>query len=107
MRFPLDVISEAVPKQENEYQNVPEFVSNLQDNLRSTHAFVRTQLSRTAERQNRQYDMGIKVFTYKKGQLVWRNQKRNIPCRKAKVARHWTRPWIITEKLSVFFQDPV
>lgn len=42
----------------------------------------------------------VKRQNYKVGDLVWRNQKKNTPGKKAKIARHWTGPWAITETLS-------
>ena len=41
----------------------------------------------------------MKEFRYIRGDLVWRNQKKATPGVKCKISRHWTGPWIITEKI--------
>ena len=46
------------------------------------------------------YDVKVRPVTYKVGDLVWRNQKRNAPGLKSKIVRHWTGSWVIVEKLS-------
>ena len=42
----------------------------------------------------------LRIKQYSVGQLVWRFQKQNCPGRKAKIARHWSGPWIIVSKFS-------
>ena len=46
------------------------------------------------------YDANVKRKNYEVGDLVWRNQKKNIPGLKLKIARQWTGPWVIVTKLS-------
>lgn len=100
MRYPLDLISDSAFQENSNYECHSDFVSDLQQKLKSVYAFARAHLSSAAARQKRQYDLKAKQINYEKGQLVWRNQKRNLIGRKLKIARHWTGPWVIVEKLS-------
>ncbi|CAC5407316.1 unnamed protein product [Mytilus coruscus] len=42
----------------------------------------------------------VRPVVYNVGDYVWRNQKKKCSRIKLKIARHWTGPWVITEKLS-------
>ena len=72
----------------------------LEDKLRKAHSFARKNLGNEAKRQKSIYDHNVREKKYGVGDLVWRNQKKNIPGQKTKIARHWTGPWIIIEKVS-------
>ncbi|CAC5382314.1 unnamed protein product [Mytilus coruscus] len=99
MRMPLDLLTE---KLENNKENrlATEYAVTLEDNLRKAQRFARENLGVEAKRQKSIYDRNVKSKTYEVGDRVWRNQKKNIPGQKAKIARHWTGPWIIIEKMS-------
>ncbi|CAC5379235.1 unnamed protein product [Mytilus coruscus] len=99
MRMPLDLLTE---KLENNEENrlATEYAVTLEDNLRKAQRFARENLGVEAKRQKSIYDRNVKSKTYEVGDRVWRNQKKNIPGQKAKIARHWTGPWIIIEKMS-------
>ena len=83
-----------------ESENFTTYVEKLEKSLREAHDVARRHLKMAAERQKMVYDNKVKLQTYKVGDLVWRNQKKSLPGIKTKIARHWTGPWIITEKLS-------
>lgn len=97
MVLPLDVMTEP-PVTDPGVQNETEYVMGLQQNIREIHRLAREQLNKEAKRQKRQYDTRVKAREYKVGQLVWRYQPNNTPGRKPKISRHWTGPWVITEK---------
>ena len=61
---------------------------------------ARNHLKISAERQRITYNLNVKKLGYEIGDLVWRNQKKNIPGLKSKIARHWTGPWVIVDKFS-------
>ncbi|CAG2252348.1 unnamed protein product [Mytilus edulis] len=99
MRMPLDLLTE---KLENNEENrlATEYAVTLEDNLRKAQRFARENLGVEAKRQKSIYDRNVKSKTYEVGDRVWRNQKKNIPGQRPKIARHWTGPWIIIEKMS-------
>ena len=79
-------------------ENVNGLLPRLQLNLKRIIAFVRKNLSRSAEKQKKQYDAHVKELKYTVGELVWCNQKKILHGVKTKISRHWTGLWIITEK---------
>ena len=99
--LPIDILTDSLTEEgivETE-DNINGFVPQLQSNLKRKHAFVRNNLSKSAEKQKKHYDSHVKEISYNVGDLVWRNQKKTVPGVKTKITRHWTGPWIITEKL--------
>jgi hypothetical protein len=50
-----------------------------QNNLKEGHEIARKKLNAAAKRQKMTYDVKVRPVTYKVGDLVWRNQKRNAP----------------------------
>ena len=99
--LPIDILTDDIAEEgtvESE-DDISGFVPQLQSNLKRIHAFVRNHLSKSAEKQKKHYDSHVKEICYKVGDLVWRNQKKTVPGVKTKIMRHWTGPWIITEKL--------
>lgn len=102
MRTPLDLMTEklkdnGVPE---ESQMATEYADQLEENLRKAHRFARENLGVEAKRQKSVYDRNVRSKTYKVGDLVYRNQKKNVPGKKAKIARQWTGQWIIVDKIS-------
>ena len=99
--LPVDILTNnASASDTNENQgNVNGFVPTLQSNLKRIHAYVRKNLSKSAEKQKKHYDAHVKELKYAVGDLVWRNQKKTLPGVKTKITRHWTGPWKISEKL--------
>lgn len=101
MQFPLNFITSNIEEDPEETcLFTTDYVLDLQENLREIHDLAREHLRGAAERQQKIYDGTVRNQNYSVGNLVWRNQKKNIPGRKSKIARHWTGPWIIIEKLS-------
>lgn len=100
MRFPIDFITEKLNIEGRERTFVTEYVANLEDRLSEAHKIARLNLGISAERQKLIYDAGVKSKRYSVGDMVWRNQKKNVVGRKSKIARHWSGPWVICEKLS-------
>ena len=97
MTVPIDLLTDPVPGKE--ISTASEYVMKLQEKLKTAHHYVKDTLKIGAERQKKQYDCRVTEFTYKQGDLVWRNQKKVTPGMKCKISRHWTGPWIITEKI--------
>ena len=101
MRFPLDFIADDIEDEESPTDIfATEYILDLQENLREINKLAREQLRSAAERQKFAYDHSVHSKNYEVGDLVWRNQKKNVPGKKSKIARHWTGPWIIMEKLN-------
>ncbi|KAK3107787.1 hypothetical protein FSP39_022147 [Pinctada imbricata] len=97
--FPLEILTEPLECQD-ETHFISEYVTQLDIYLNEAHEFARINIKAAAERQKINYDTKVRPVEYNIGDLVWRNQKKNIPGIKAKIARHWTGPWIIMDKLS-------
>ncbi|CAC5367980.1 unnamed protein product [Mytilus coruscus] len=100
MKFPLDVISERIEQDKPQTEFASDYANKLEEKLREAHKIAREHLKVASERQKFQYDENVKEKIYSDGQLVWRNQKQNIPGKKVKICRNWTGPWVITKKLS-------
>jgi len=98
--FTLNIMTGDLNSEKNDIF-VSDYVISLHDKLRKAHTCAREQLKVAAERQKQHYNLGVKSKdNYKIGDLVWRNQKQNIVGRKAKMSRHWTGPWVITDIFS-------
>ena len=97
--LPIDILTDNIAEEGTVETDISGFVPQLQSNLKRIHAFVRNNLSKSAEKQKKHYDSHVKEICYNVGDLVWRNQKKTVPGVKTKITRHWTGPWIITEKL--------
>ena len=100
MTFPLDMITDPIGIEKDERKLTSEYVRILENNLKEGHEIVRKNLNAAAKRQIMTYEVKVRPLTYKVGDLVWRNQKRNAPGLKSKIVRYWTGPWVIVEKLS-------
>ena len=100
MKFPLDIISERIEQDEPQSEFASDYANKLEERLREAHEIAREHLKVSSERQKFQYDGNVKEKIYSDGQLVWRNQKQNIPGKKAKICKNWTGPWVIINKLS-------
>ena len=98
MRMPLDLMTEKLRNNEN--MLATEYAASLEENLRNAQRFARENPGLEAKRQKSTYDRKVRSRNYEVGDLVWRNQRRNVPGKKAKIARHWTGPWIIVDKVS-------
>ena len=90
MTGPIDLLNDPVPGEE--ISTTSEYVMKLQEKLRAEHHYGRDTLKIAAERQKKQYDCRVNVFTYKYSDLVRRNQKKLTPRIKCKISRHWTGP---------------
>ncbi|CAC5407656.1 unnamed protein product [Mytilus coruscus] len=100
MSFPLNLMTETVSDDNEEENFISEYVNKLEHKLREAHELARNNLKSAAERQKNIFDAKVRPVVYNVGDYVWRNQKKNVPGIKLKIARHWTGPWVITEKLS-------
>ena len=98
MAIPLDIMTEKL-SEPNEEVNASEYASDLRDKLRSMYELVRNHLQKASLRQKKQYDCRVKEHNYSVGDHVWRNQWQSPPGLKAGIRRHWTGPWMVTEKL--------
>ena len=70
----------------------------MNSNLRDAHDFARATLKTAAERQKNSYDTKVRLVEYKVGDLVWRNQKKNVAGIKQKIARKWSGHLVIVRK---------
>ena len=104
MAIPLDIMTEKL-SEPNEEVNASEYASDLRDKLRSMYELVRNHLQKGSLRQEKQYDCRVKEHNYSDGNHVWRNQWQSPPELKAGIRRHWTGPWMFTEKLYGLFSD--
>ena len=88
MAFPLEIITEKIEEDRDEPKYVSEYVSELEDRLRESHEVARRHLKASAIRQKFSYNTNANRHNYDKGDLVWRNQKKNVPGLKLKISRH-------------------
>lgn len=79
MSFPIDIITDTVDEAPNEPKYVSEYVKEMEDRIRTAHDTARKHLKVSAKRQKMLYNTNVKYHIYEKGDLVWRNQKKNIP----------------------------
>ena len=97
MTIPIDILTDPIAGEEAPMTS--DYVVQLQSKLIKSHRLVRNTTKKAAERKKKQYDCRIQEYTYKCGDLVWRNQKKATPGVKCKISRHWTGPWVIVEKI--------
>ena len=88
MTFPLYMITDPIGIEKDERKLTSEYVRILENNLKEGHEIARKNLNAAAKRQKMTYDVKVRPVTYKVGDLVWRNQKRNAPGLKSKIVRH-------------------
>jgi hypothetical protein len=82
MRMPLDLMTEKLRNNEN--MLATEYAASLEENLRNAQRFARENLGLEAKLQKFTYDRNVRSRNYEVGDLVWRNQRRNVPERKLK-----------------------
>jgi hypothetical protein len=99
MSFPIDIITDKVDEAPHEPKYVSEYVKEMEDRMRTAHGTARKHLKVSVKRQKMLSNTNVKYPIYEKGDLAWRNQKKNIPGLKLKITRHWTGPWVIIDKL--------
>ena len=71
--LPIDILTDDIAEEgtvESE-DHISGFVPHLQSNLKRIHAFVRNNISKSAEKQKKHYDSHVKEICYKVGDLVW------------------------------------
>ncbi|VDI10971.1 Hypothetical predicted protein [Mytilus galloprovincialis] len=100
MSFPINIITEPIEEMSQDPKYTSEYVTELEERLREAHDLARKHLKKSAERQKILYNTNVKRHKYEKGDLVLRNQKKNTPGLKLKIARQWTGPWVIIDKKS-------
>lgn len=79
MSFPIDIITDTVDEAPNEPKYVSEYVKEMEDRMQAAHDTARKHLKVSAKRQKMLYNTNVKYHIYEKGDLVWRNQKKNLP----------------------------
>ncbi|CAC5386202.1 unnamed protein product [Mytilus coruscus] len=99
MSFPIDIITEQIDEMLPAPKYASTYVQELEERLKGAHDLARKHLKVSAERQKISYNTNVKRHNYEID-LVWRNQKKNIPGLKLKIARQWTGPWVVVDKKS-------
>ena len=99
MCIPLEIISENLPGEEM-YTNESEYVRNMGAELEKMYRLAREMTCVSAERQKINYDKSAKHVSYEVGDLVRRHQKNIKTGTKVKLARCWTGPWQVIQRLS-------
>jgi hypothetical protein len=85
--------------QEIKYRSPEEYVTNQMEKMEMAYEYVRNNLAKNAVRQKRIYDLKASGNNLEKGQKVWLYipfQRKGLS---PKLARKWTGPYIIIEKL--------
>lgn len=98
--IPLNLMTEINVTEEEPSTNESAYVRKLELELATTGEIVRELTGKTSQRQKRYYDRKVREINYDIGELVRRNQPKIITGTKAKLARSWTGPWTIVQRLS-------
>ncbi|VDI26372.1 Hypothetical predicted protein [Mytilus galloprovincialis] len=99
MSFPINIITEPIEEMSQDPKYTSEYVTELEERLREAHDLAR-KIRNQGKAEKFYITPMLKRHKYEKGDLVWRNQKKNTPGLKLKIARQWTGPWIIIDKKS-------
>ena len=107
MRMPLDIVAGSLNKldrdeddDEIDYRNEHFYVAKIRQELETTHEIARENLQKSAIRQKEYYDRNVKDIKYCTGDLVRRWQPQTMKGTKRKLARNWTGPWVVVERLT-------
>ncbi|CAH8654098.1 unnamed protein product [Dicrocoelium dendriticum] len=105
VRLPSDV---RLPRSQQVYPSVVEYVSKLLDSVRRTHEAARIHLANAQRRQKEYYDKKVFGVPLKAGDLVYLHQApvSGIP---AKLHREWAGPYVvdrIISDLTCVIRDP-
>ena len=96
--LPLDIITPPIPGEEA--LSVPEYVLNVQKNMREAHDHARECLQKAAVRQKRGYLTRFNGKTYAPGDLVWYWFPRFKKGKTPKFIAGWEGPMVVIKKLS-------
>ena len=99
--LPVDLATEKVNAEQSTIpKNQAEYVRELQRSLNEMYDIVRDVTNKLSFRQKRYYDRNVRSTNYDVGDLVRRSQPKVMIGTKSKLARKWTGPWIIMQRLS-------
>ena len=101
IKLPVDIATEKVDiGQSSVPKTQAEYVRELERSLNEMYDIVRDVTGKLSFRQKRYYDRNVRSSNYDIGDLVRRNQPKVMVGTKSKLARKWTGPWIVVERLS-------
>lgn len=98
--IPLNIMTEINVTEEEPSTNESAYVRELELELATTGEIVREVTGNISQRQKRYYDRKVRGINYDICELVRRNKPKKITGTKAKLARSWTGPWTIVQRLS-------
>ena len=92
--MPVHISHGRPPNACSPHRNV--FVDEMTRDVRRAHRIARDHIGRSAERQKKYYDRGLKPILYEAGQKVLMYH----PLKKRGIQRFWTVPWEVVERIS-------
>ena len=99
-RAPLDIVLGSIPGEESSYNSYDEYVCQLQEKLRRTHALAREHLNGAAIRRKDDYDIKVKGKTFKKGDWVWYFYPRKYVGRSPKWDKNYDGPFLVVDVIA-------
>ena len=98
--MPVDIVSGVPEELKDLYKSENEYVANLQDKLRQVYEKTRIVMGRAAERNKKQYDIGVKSQEYKVGDWVLYYLPKATQGRCIKFERLFSGPFLVVKKHS-------
>ena len=89
------VIADADDVARQSFNSPNEYVSTIQDRMKTCHEVVRNQLKQCAQRRKKYYDLKVKPRELQPGQFVYYFTPRKIINKCNKWAKNWTGPYLI------------
>ncbi|MES9880089.1 MAG: reverse transcriptase domain-containing protein [Sedimenticola sp.] len=97
MTMPIDLLYGPPP--ESKEQTECEFVQTLRNKLANVHASAREKMVKAADKQKKTYDHRLHVNIYKRGDLVWQ-QNRSKRAVSPKLQFGWEGPYTVLARLT-------
>ncbi len=96
LRVPVDLTFGS--PEASRFENYPQYIHDLQDNLETVHEFARKNLEFNYDKMEARYNTDSNAGTLEEGSLVWLFNPRKKKDRSPKLARPWEGPYIVVKE---------
>jgi transposase InsO family protein len=98
LRVPVDLTFGS--PEANRFENYPQYIHDLQENLETVHEFARKNLEFNYDKMEARYNTDSNAGTLEEGSLVWLFNPRKKKGRSPKLARPWEGPYIVVKRIN-------
>lgn len=100
INLPADLMFKPVTTEK--FDTEAEYVQKLRQKMRTAHEVARKTLQTAQETMKRDYDLNMRQFEYRPGDLVYLLDTAKVPGRAKKLDPPWKGPAIVVERISMY-----